>query len=292
MPDYLLPDGQPAPWVAYQTLSEPPLVDPRVVFDRFLTNSFCPTGPGGGIDPSCSPGSVGGTAGLTVKLPKTAKEAGQAMADALAHVKPDVAADPGLREKVAKNWAKELRGKVISRGTDYDTLKAGMQENLANKDFAEVVAVRGPQAVVLLKGEGMNRRAESVGATTLVYSHSIEPLEKATAPPKPGVATSEEGGGVAAVLRHEYAHRIYTSQMSAAEQEQWMAKAKSLYQDSADLKKELTVYAGRSSNREEWFSEAFAVGTAPGYNPGQFSERARSLIDSTLAAAKGGTTTH
>jgi hypothetical protein len=57
MSGYLLPDGQPAPWVAYQTLSEPPPPDPRVALDRLLTNSFCPTGPGGGIDPHCSPGS-------------------------------------------------------------------------------------------------------------------------------------------------------------------------------------------------------------------------------------------
>lgn len=58
MSEYLLPDGQPAPWVAFQTLSEPPPVDPRVALDRFLTNTFCPTGPGGGIDPHCPKGAA------------------------------------------------------------------------------------------------------------------------------------------------------------------------------------------------------------------------------------------
>lgn len=53
---HLLPDGQPAPWAIkrVEVRDEPP--DPRVALDRLLTNTFCPTGPGGGIDPSCSHG--------------------------------------------------------------------------------------------------------------------------------------------------------------------------------------------------------------------------------------------
>lgn len=240
-------------------------------------------------EPGGAAAAGAGSQNAVPALPKTPKAAGQAMADALAYVRPEVASDPALRAKVAANWAKELKGRLISSGPDFGTLQAGIKANLDNKDFAEIVAKRGPQAVVLVKGEG-SRRAESVGASVLVHSHDIEPLEHIQNPPMPGMATSEEGGGIAAVLRHEYAHRVF-GQLGEAQRMSWVEKAKELYPNPDEIKKELTqyagVHAGRSTNREEVFTEAFAVGTSPGYDSATFSPRARQLIAVTIAVAKG-----
>ena len=249
----------------------------------FNTSSHRWEKPDAGQPKAKPPAKAGGA------LPKDAKAAGEAMAAALAAVDPKLE-DPALRAKVAANWAKILRGRVISSGAEAEALASAVNANAESPAFKELTDKYGAQAVVLVRSDADSgsKRGESVGATALIYSHDIEPIEHKSDPPKPGMATSEDADGVAAVLRHEYAHRVYSRHLDSHTQTEWRQAVHETYPDSKELKAELTAYAASRDNPEETFCELVAIGTHPAYDPAAFTPRAAALIKSAVETARAG----
>jgi SPP1 gp7 family putative phage head morphogenesis protein len=108
-----------------------------------LDNAFCPTGEGGGIDPSCSPGKYKG--GSVPSRPKGHKDWGQ------------------LAKKYSEKEFKEMADKIIEKAND--------------KKFTEEVDYQAGNYVGL-HGSGLQKRPETLRARAAIETYAQDIITK------------------------------------------------------------------------------------------------------------------
>lgn len=259
----------------------------RIKKRRMVRNVFCATGPGGGIDPTCSPNEFGNRRFTLHSNPKTAAKAISLQVTEWAA---DMAkqgrlpGDPPSLDEVEKNWMKVFRSKKGNEGnlpafTDLNQeLKAeierSIESNESNAGFQEFVGQHGDVPIIYRRPEvGRSCAAEWRGAIHIYDS----PFWKGEAEDHllPGGATAGGMCGYAGVIRHEYGHKLY-GKLTLDQQRQWSA----MVPDSDKVSKGVTSYAAK--NREETFCEVFAITTDKRYKPGIFPK----WVDELHAAQK------
>lgn len=231
----------------------------------------CGTGDGG-----FKPGNVCARGGGQATKPITdPKEAASAIAKEVLtslHTYKAKGFDVPSEQEIHDNWLKLFRSRKENVGDKPafkdltpelgHVISKGMVENNGNSKYQEFVSKHGDAPVIYRRPEkGMNGAAEWRGAIH-IYDGSFW-KDEGTDSFKPGQATAGASGGYAAVIRHEYGHKLH-EKLSADQQKAWMA----LLPDSSVVKKELTSYAAK--NAEEAFCELFAIATHPNYKSGGF----------------------
>jgi hypothetical protein len=143
-----------------------------------------------------------------------------------------------------------------------DTIAGAMRDNAGNSKYQQFVTEHGEAPVIFRRQEkGSSASAEWRGAIH-VYDSPFWKGE-GTDPLVPGQATSGGIGGYAAIIRHEYGHKLY-GKLTPQQEQEW----RSLVPDSEQVRKGLTSYG--ATNKEEAFCELFAVTTDPRYAKGIF----------------------
>lgn len=233
----------------------------------------CGTGSGG-----FKPGNVcargGGSASKPITDPKEAAAA--IAAEVLSHADEYKAKgfDVPSSEQIQDNWLKTFRARKTNVGDkpsfndlDQEQGKAiadGMVNNNTNGKYQEFVSKYGEAPVIYRRPEkGMSGAAEWRGGIH-IYENSFWKGE-GTDDLAPGMATAGGSGGYAAVIRHEYGHKLHET-LSAERRREWV----SLLPDYDEIRKGLTSYAAK--NAEEAFCELFAVATDRRYDKTKFPE--------------------
>lgn len=189
-------------------------------------------------------------------------------------------------EDARKNWTRGMRGAFEGKVTkdDLDNIRAGIKYNENNQIYQKVVDRFGPDAVIVRgvspyhakhfgDSDDKSPQAERVGYTTHVYPHgSLSDVKHVEYDPSKPVdkiiGSSQNFGGIAAVLRHEYGHHVYDKLNETGNEagqdliRRWnMAYAET---GSDRVRDHVTFYAGEKPT--EAFSEVFALRTDPNFH--------------------------
>jgi SPP1 gp7 family putative phage head morphogenesis protein len=221
--------------------------------DAFLINSFCATGIGGGVDPTCSPNGGGGFA--TAEAATTAFHA--AFGSTLKQNKMSDAAFTTTSQHLYDE---------MSRVSEMKAVKAAL--NKRSK-------VNPPK---------LELNATHIGASTAgkytssggLSSGNIEigPAEvHANAEPRFGVHVT--GNDIASVYRHEFGHEVYEVGLSRGKQKEWN-KIGQKYVGTSTVSR----YGG--TNTSELFAESFSAYTSKNYKRGSLPSDVEKWLDSNV----------
>lgn len=183
-------------------------------------------------------------------------------------------------ERATKNFTKAFKGRVVSDPEVVGAVTRAMEHNAGSEVHARLMAqhgedravvIRGVEPTVIDPGRSMAHRMTGNRLTVIreeALQHHGEPGEI-----KPGDTMTPSGGGLAAVLRHEYGHTIESS-LTPEEKIRFFRSLPS--QD--EVKKGLSTYAGfhvHTGNAQEAFSELYSVVSDPHYDPAKWPEWVR-----------------
>jgi phage portal protein BeeE len=185
-----------------------------------------------------------------------------------------LAGEMPTEEEVKQNWMKLFRSRKLNEGDKTafaelnpeleSSIRDAVQQNSSNPAFQEFVKIHGESPVIYRRQEkGRSPAAEYRGVIHVFDS----PFWKGegTDELKPGKATAGGMGGYAAVIRHEYGHKLYGG-LTVDQQREWSGLVSAV----KDVGKGLTSYA--TKNPEETFCELFAVTTDKRFNPSSFPD--------------------
>jgi len=221
-----------------------------------------------------------------------AKEAASTMADAVIggrfsndRIRQMVAEDKVTKEEIAKNWSKIFNSKKnhesgnrAFQNLDKDlhlAIQNASNDNHSNEAFRDVVDKHGQMPIIFRNSEkGNPGAAEFRGNTAHVFQDPWGyKADNAIGKTQPGDFQMSQKGGIAAGLRHEYAHGLY-DRLSEADQADW----KALYDKNKDQwKKSISEYA--ASRPDEAFTESFAAMTDRAFSKADWNESAHQAFD-------------
>jgi len=247
--------------------------------------------------------------------PMTGKEAGNLIVENLLSqkeregVQRDLS-DEKQRAKMARNWAKDLKGRMDTRQDFRDAVAEGMEFNKTSPRFMAAVNKYAGNAVIVAlppKGDSSNQ-AEHQGVT-LFYQTAFNReqdvpemrarMNVVPAPDDPIIAD----GSFAGTIRHEYGHRVATAWMSEdlAAHYAWRqahpdsdmndpedpiavrSKEFRSLLDKADVTHQISYYANEKweerRNDSEAFAEAFALWSHPRLDRGKFSPETNRVFE-------------
>ena len=189
-------------------------------------------------------------------------------------------------DEITKNWAKMFRSKKAHRGgvsafkdLDQDLVlrvQNAANDNRANTSFMRYVDKHG-DAPIIVRNQELGRTAAAEWRGDAIHVFNSPFANEVVASSVGDIIPAGQGtvggmGGIAAELRHEYGHGLFTK-LSIEQEKQWT----SLWITHRDrLGKELTSYA--SKNASEGFCEAFSVMTDRYFDPTNFTPEMRSLL--------------
>lgn len=202
------------------------------------------------------------------------KEAASAIAAEIARThagRPDF---PGL-DKITKNWEKKLTPEHFKASAEQvAAVEAAVTEVESDPRFTTLTEKFGVAPTMLLTktiSSGaeppVGSAAEHVASATVLYPYAFK-AARGDEELKAGVSGTPGAGGLPAVIRHEYGHKIW-GQISS---EQRVGFIERLPRDVAGG---LTRYAGK--NDEEAHSELLATYLDPAFRPEAFPEMGPAL---------------
>ncbi|MFA5376354.1 MAG: phage minor head protein [Dehalococcoidia bacterium] len=173
-------------------------------------------------------------------------------------------------EEIVDNWKKVLRSKKGNEGDkpafkDLDPelhleIQNAANANRANPAYQEFAEKHGDVPIIFRRQEKGRSCAAEERAATHVYDSPFWRGESGS-DLVPGQPTAGGVGGYAAILRHEYGHKLF-GKLSNEQQREWRSMVPST------VGTDVTSYAGK--NAEEAFCEIFALTTDPRYKQGIF----------------------
>jgi hypothetical protein len=192
--------------------------------------------------------------------------------------------DAPPHDVIAKNWAKNLEGKISDNEEAAATVNAAIEENARNDLYSRIVAQRAPDNVIVIntpeRGSvsivDTDGAAHRVAATTLIREDSVhlyreEQRRGLLKPISNTDIAASSAYGLDALLRHEYGHSIEDNLDPETKRR--------LREALPDPGTDLSTYAG--SAPQELVPELFAITTEPGFDPSQWPEsvqKARAIL--------------
>jgi hypothetical protein len=259
--------------------------------------------PGGQEHDQKKHGRKGKGGKVATTLPKTNKEAASEVADAVAEwIAAEIERDPErfrydkppTREEVEKNWLKYFRARskfvgdkgALNKldGEQRQRVVSAMKENATNDLYSEVVRTNYTERVIFQRAEkGRWSAAEFSGQTTRVFESPWmnKDIGSTSESLVPGKATAGAAGGLAAILRHEYGHGLFSRQPRKWRSD-WSSNVfASNYKSIGD---DVTSYAAK--NDSELFCELFALRTDKNWDAKKFKPWVIEATDKIMEAVK------
>lgn len=244
------PPGKPAPAAPATPAAKPAA---NTAAHGPTDNSFCGTGPGGGVDPTCSPGerSFGSPAAAeshfqssyNTRLSRPSSMSDSEYTAAASHLATET-------DRLAAEYP-TVRKALKLRSSTPQTLEVGTAGRFQGQaEAGKYTAFRGIQ----------------------LDSAPVDPA----AVPQVGAGRHTTGTDLGSVYRHELGHEVWETALSRVTRSAWIR----LYDKSHAGSTAVSTYGGTHPN--ELFSESFSAYTSPHYRRGSLPGDIESFMDKAL----------